>query len=255
MFVLLLLFSFGTGFVHELAHMVAARAVGVKSRIGLSHRLWFLVFETDLSGIWAIPRAQRYLPLLAGPLIDVTSAALLLILLGSNSLAGLGFPSQVVNGLKAMALIYMIRLLWQCYFFLRTDLYYLVALALGCKNLMQDTETMLRNQWARLSARGEVTDQSHIPKTELRVIRLYTVPWVLGRLLALYVLGAIQLPTLFSYFVTAFDNLDGGYRQDTYAFLDSLVVALLGTAILGTGLYLWIKGLLSHWRQNHAVSS
>src|SRR5262245_61432693 len=45
---LVVLVSYGSLFVHEFCHLLAARAVGVKSRFGISHRLWVLVAETDL---------------------------------------------------------------------------------------------------------------------------------------------------------------------------------------------------------------
>jgi len=55
-------FVYASLFVHEMSHLLAARAVGVKSRMGISHRLWFLVAETDLTGLWGVARRQRYLP-------------------------------------------------------------------------------------------------------------------------------------------------------------------------------------------------
>jgi hypothetical protein len=46
-------------FAHELAHLCTARAAGVPARISLSTRLQFLVAQTDVTGIWAVPRLQR----------------------------------------------------------------------------------------------------------------------------------------------------------------------------------------------------
>ena len=66
------IFTYGGIFVHELAHLIAARAVGVNSRMGISHRLWYLVAETDLTGLWSVTRNQRYLPMLAGMIVDLT---------------------------------------------------------------------------------------------------------------------------------------------------------------------------------------
>ncbi|GFJ87276.1 hypothetical protein [Phytohabitans rumicis] len=42
-------------YLHELAHLAAARAAGVPGRIRLGTRLQFLVAETDVSGVWASP--------------------------------------------------------------------------------------------------------------------------------------------------------------------------------------------------------
>jgi putative peptide zinc metalloprotease protein len=252
--VLILLFSLVTAAIHEVAHLVAARAVGVSARIGLSHRLWIVMLETDLTGLWAVPRRQRYLPLLAGPLIDASSASLLVLLVSANDYFGLAFPPQGIQCFKAMTLIYLLRLFWQCYFFLRTDFYYILTLTLDCKNLMQDTETFLRNQLSRVSRRWRTVDQSHIPQAELRFVRWYSVPWVLGRALAFYVLVAIQIPNLWIYAAASVAKLQTGYKHDLYAFIDSLTLTLVGTAILATGLYLWIRGLLRNRRNDYAAA-
>src|SRR5205823_1988045 len=68
-------------YLHELAHLLAARACGVPARIRPGRRLWFIVAETDMTGIWLASKRQRYLAFLAGPLADVVSAAVLLVLL------------------------------------------------------------------------------------------------------------------------------------------------------------------------------
>ena len=50
---------------HELCHWLAARAAGVGARFGVSRRLFFPVFETDLSQLWSVPRGgatERFWP-------------------------------------------------------------------------------------------------------------------------------------------------------------------------------------------------
>ncbi|HEX4497892.1 MAG TPA: hypothetical protein VIE43_19615 [Thermoanaerobaculia bacterium] len=252
--VLILLVSVATSFVHEFAHLLAARAAGVKARIGVSHRLWIIVLETDLSGLWSISRRQRALPLIAGPLIDATTASLLLLVLRWNDLAALGFSPQTLHYLKAAALIYVLRLIWQCYLFMRTDFYYVLTFATRCKSLMQDTEDLLRNQLARLSSHWQAVDQSHIPASERRVIRLYTIPWLLGRGLAAYVLLVVQLPLLWQYILAVGAKLSVGYQHNPHAFIDSITVALVAVLSLGGGLYLWIREILKTWRKPYAVA-
>ncbi|MEH2292440.1 hypothetical protein [Nostoc sp.] len=76
-------------FLHEMAHLVAARALGVSCRMGISNRMWMLVAETDMTGIWGVPRNQRYLPFLAGTLLDMVSAAILILVFLAQKHAGL----------------------------------------------------------------------------------------------------------------------------------------------------------------------
>ena len=72
--------------LHECAHWLAARAVGVPARIRISRRLFFLAFETDLTGLWSVPRRRRFGAILAGMALD---AAILAVVLGVR-LAGAG---------------------------------------------------------------------------------------------------------------------------------------------------------------------
>lgn len=44
--------------LHELCHWLAARAEGVKARVRIDRRLYMLVFETDLTGLWGLPRRR-----------------------------------------------------------------------------------------------------------------------------------------------------------------------------------------------------
>jgi len=230
-------------FIHEMSHLLAARAAGVSSRMGISHRLWMLVAETDMSGLWAVPKDQRYLPLLAGPLVDAASASVLLVLLFAQGRGWLDlWPSLMVIA-RAMLLVYFLSLSWQCFFFVRTDFYYAIANFFGCKNLLKDTEVFLRNLGARWLPWFKTTDQSQIPAAERRVIRGYAVVWVLGRIAAFGILIFVHIPLMINYFRLIVSTLAGGYRQNADAYLDTLIMASFVTLPLAVGFWLWIRSL------------
>lgn len=242
--VILSLVTYGTIFLHELAHLLGARAQGVKSRLGISNRLWFLVAQTDMTGLWAVPSRQRYLPMLAGPLLDGVSAALLFLLLFAESQGVLTLSPMLRQLTRAMIFIYFFRLLWQCYFFMRTDFYFVFTTFFGCKNLMKDTKIFVQNLFRRAVGSEKQIDQSHIPLRERRVIRLYAVLWLLGRGLAFVSLFFITLPVLFRYLNGTRLAIQRGWSGHHYQFLDAVVVAVLNLAPLMVGLYLWIASLV-----------
>lgn len=241
---ILSLIAYGTIFLHEFAHLLAARAQGVKSRLGISNRLWILVAETDMTGLWAVPGRQRYLPVLAGPLLDSFSAAVLFLVLFAQSNNLFMLPLAVDQIMRALIFIYLLRLLWQCFLFVRTDFYYVITTFFGCKNLMKDTQTWLKNLVLRATGSRQLTDQSHIPPRERRVIRLYSVLWVLGRGLAFFSLFFITLPVLFRYLRGAGAALQRGLAGNPYQFFDSLAVGVLNLMPLMIGLSLWITSLV-----------
>jgi len=238
------LIVYGTIFLHELAHLLAARARGVNSRIGISNRLWFLVAETDMTGLWAVPSRQRYLPMLAGPLLDSLSAALLFLLLFAQSKGAFTLAPALEQLIKAMIFIYFFRLLWQCYFFIRTDFYFVFTTFFGCKNLMKDTSTFIQSLVLRAIGSQKRIDQTHIPLRERRVIRLYSVLWLLGRGVAFYSLFFITLPVLFRYLNGTRLALQRGWAGNHYQFLDSVMVGALNLTPLIVGLSLWITSLV-----------
>ncbi|HET9227472.1 MAG TPA: hypothetical protein VFR31_12445 [Thermoanaerobaculia bacterium] len=241
-------FSFVTLFFHEMSHLVAAHAVGVKSRLSIGHRLWVLVAETDLTGLWAVPKKQRYLPLLAGPLTDLATTSGILLCLQAATRGWLDFSPLAIEMLRAIFFAYVLQLVWQLFFFVRTDLYYAIATLFDCKNLLGDTETFLKNRLAQVVPSIKVVDQSHIPVKERRVIRAYALVWLLGRALALFLLFAVTLPLTFAYLKKMAKALSGGWGTDAVAFVDALSMMILSATLVTLGMGLWIRSLIRQWK-------
>jgi hypothetical protein len=133
--------------IHELAHLLAGRRLGVASRIRVAHRFTVVVFETVLDGLVMVPRRQRYLPLLAGMLADVVVMGVLV------DVAWLLGPGVAAKFCLALAFTTLPRILWQFFVFLRTDVYYLLATALRCDNLDGAGRDVLRHWYRRQRAR------------------------------------------------------------------------------------------------------
>ncbi len=240
----LILCGYATVFIHEMGHLIAARAVGVSSRLGISSRMWVLVAETDMTGLWAVPKRQRYLPMLAGPVIDVVSASLISLVLFCQHRGWIALPSLVVQLSLAMVFVYMMRLLWQCFFFVRTDFYYVIATFFGCKSLMHDTRIYIGNLRRRLFSSAPPIDQSHIPKGERRVISSYAWIWALGRIVALWTLFSVTLPVAGKYLRSSVETMMTGFSRGSYAFFDALFILVFYLFPLGLGMSLWIHAMV-----------
>ncbi len=250
----LFLLSYAGVFIHEMGHLIAARAVGVGTRMSISHRLWVLVAETDLTGLWTVPKRQRYLPLLAGPLLDAVSASTLALVLFFSVRSPWHLPVLTAHFLEALLFLYLMRLLWQCFFFVRTDFYYVFATAFGCRSLMQDTESFLSHQLARLGL-GRAVKPSLVSPREGRVIRAYAPLWLAGRALAFGTLFFITIPLAARYLRSIGETLTAGFSTDPYAFIDSILMALFTLVPLGAGLALWLASLSKKWSKHHAKAS
>ncbi|WP_433225360.1 hypothetical protein [Microtetraspora malaysiensis] len=165
--------------LHECGHWLAARAIGVRSRFGVDRRMILLVFETDLTQVWTVPRRQRYGPLLGGMATDV---AVLSLLLGARLLIQEGLwapPSPVDATLAAWVFVKLAGLLWQCMIFLRTDLYAVLVNALGCRDLWRVKTLLLRRAFGRLTPE-QAEELAGASPADLRVGRWFRWLWLAG---------------------------------------------------------------------------
>ena len=176
--------------IHELAHLLAGRRLGLNSRIRLSNRFYFVVFETTLDGLVGVPRRQRYLPMLAGMGADVVVMAALTVAAG---LAPDGSLARAVC--LALAFSTLPRIVWQCYFFLQTDIYYLVCTVLGCIDLHATSRQWLANRINLAVRRPErLVDEAMWHPNDRRAVRWYGPLMVVGYGAAAIMAALVALP-------------------------------------------------------------
>ncbi|MBO2447230.1 hypothetical protein J4573_09050 [Actinomadura barringtoniae] len=188
--------------VHECWHWLAARAAGVPARFGVDRRVVFLVFETDLSQLWTLPRRRRLGPLLAGMAID--SVVLCCVLVVRQNAGG----GELDALMAAWAFFLVSQLAWQCMVFLRTDLYAVLVTLTGCRNLWRVKTLMLRSTFGRLNA-AETEELNAAAAADLRVGRWFRWLWVAGFLVVAAWVVAFPLPTIPPVFHWAVDGLSG----------------------------------------------
>lgn len=236
--VLLLVLYGVTASLHELGHMLAAARHGVPSRLGLGNRLWSLVAEADLTGILALPRRQRYLPLFGGMLVDLLSIALITLLL--QWMLRNGEQGFVVQLLQALILQIVISITWQFNVFLKTDVYYVVCTYFGQADLDREARVYLRDRMHALSfglfgARAERIDDRH-----RGVLRTFAALWLTGRIAAFAFLFLVVIPTLLRYFERArlafADPVTG--RAAAY---DAAAFAAISALLFLFGMTLWLR--------------
>lgn len=240
---------------HEMGHLTAARARGVSCRLGIGNRMWMLVAETDMTGIWALEGRRRYLPILAGPLVDALSGSLIVLVLFAQLKGFFTLPPLLFRFLQAMTVMYLLNLIWQAYFFVRTDLYYVYTTAFGCKNLMKDTQDFLRNRLARLRGRAALVDQRHIPARELKAIAVYSGFWLVGRVLAYSVFFLMLLPLTLQYIATLYQTIFASPEAGTYSYLDAVLFGLLSLGLTVVGIAMWGRDIYRNWRSHRVLAN
>lgn len=178
---------------HEGFHVLAGLRLGIPSRLSIGRRFYFLVFETHLNGLWSVPHQKRYLPYLAGMLGDVLWFSILTIL--ASILYTPGAPFSLGSFFRAMAFLTTLRLIWQFYFYLQTDLYYVFTNALRCVDLQQTTGQFLFNRLYRLVGwRRRIVDEEQWNPRDRQVARWYMPFFLAGYIFSTATLILVGVP-------------------------------------------------------------
>ncbi|MGC0416681.1 hypothetical protein [Embleya sp. AB8] len=218
---------------HEAAHALAGRRLGLRSRLSIGRRLYFVVFQTTMDGLVAVPRRKRFLPILAGMLTDLAVLAALALIADATRDTDGDFST---TGAVCLGIAYpvLLRLIWQGWFFLQTDVYYLAVTVLGCFNLQVTSKQLLANRWSRVRRRPARHDPQQWHPRDRAVARWYSNVMLVGYGIALATL-ALTLPPIAGRVI---DNVAGGGSGG--GLLDSVLFLLMATGELGVacGLYL-----------------
>lgn len=228
--------------LHELAHLVTARAAGVPGNIRLGTRLQFLAAVTDVSGIWAAPRRHRITVYAAGMCMNlaISSTAILLLTVVPRE-------SSLGQALAVLVLLPLLFIPFQFLVFMRTDVYFIIQDVSGCRNLYRDgcayAGYLLRRIGQRLhvgSTRGADPSLS-LPLRERRVVRSYSLFLVIGTGVCLSVAGLVTIPFVLNILGSALTNV---VRSDSpAAMVDSIAVFV----IFGGAQVLWCR---TWWRSH-----
>ncbi len=181
--------------LHEAFHALAGRRLGLNSKLSIGRRFYYVVFVTSLDGLVAVPRRKRYLPMLAGMLLDVLAVAGLTLgaaALASSSGAGAFFYKLFLS----MAFGVVMRLAWQFYFFLRTDLFFLATTVLGCNDLQGASRQYLSNRVKMfLRRRSRVVSMDAWTDRDVAVAHWYAWLMVAGYAVLTIVIVTVLAPT------------------------------------------------------------
>ncbi|MFD3628443.1 hypothetical protein ACE1N8_22945 [Streptomyces sp. DSM 116494] len=165
--------------LHELAHLITARAAGVQARVRLGTRLQFLVAQTEASGIWLKGRRERLTVYLAGLAMNGAICGWCLLAMGFGARTPL---------LTVVVMTLVLSFANQCMIFMRTDLYFVVQDLFGCRNLYSDAGRYLRYLVKRAAGwwRG-VHPLDALHPVERTVVRAYALVASLGTAVCVFV--------------------------------------------------------------------
>ncbi|WP_139492153.1 hypothetical protein [Brevibacillus dissolubilis] len=236
---------------HEAMHMLAGRRLGIRSRLGLGRRMYFLVFTSSMPGIWGVPREKRFLPILVGMMGDLLWFSLLVIAAGAI-LMSTGEITLLAGYCMGLAFTTLLRLFWQFYFQLQTDIYYLMITVWGCVNLQETTRDMIKNSWYQATKQThKLIDLSIYTERDQQVARTYRYFYAAGWLLMVGIFF-YMFPVVFQLLSNVFNSLITGTDM---RFWDSIVFLSFMVIHYSIILYLYWKERQARKKVSHAPMS
>jgi len=162
--------------IHEMAHKLGAAGLGVYGRISFGRRLFFIVAQTDVTGLWALPRRQRFLPLAAGMLANAVMAALLVVV---QVWWGDALGDSATAVARAIVMINVGAIIAQSAVYLRTDFYAILLVISGSRNLWALKGAVAR-QLIRRPTPDDLTLIESSRPSEIRWARCYLALYLPG---------------------------------------------------------------------------
>lgn len=211
--------------LHESAHALAGRRLGLPSKLSVGRRMQFLVFETTINGLVAVERRKRYLPILAGMMTDLGISAALGLL--AAVLSPDGAPSQLAALSLSLSYLTLLRFSWQFWFFLRTDIYYLIVTVLGCVDLHTAAKQQLANTFLRWLGKPAKYDAASWHPRDRSVARWYAKLMFLGYAASAATLVFGWLPAILRVITTVIPRLFGNNPNGWKGTVDSIAFLIL----------------------------
>ena len=165
---------------HETAHVLAAASLRIRADLSIGHRMCFPVIQTDLTSLWAMRRNDRYIAYAAGIVSDLVTLSLIIITFWLNAHGIVPLGETFVLLLTVALLVVASTVAWQFNFFMKTDVYYILANALGCRNLHADAVRYLRHLFRCALRRSSSNPLDRIPLKEARAVRFFSAILAVG---------------------------------------------------------------------------
>ncbi|HEY4552710.1 MAG TPA: PqqD family protein [Bacillaceae bacterium] len=217
--------------IHEMAHLLAASKENILARIRLNLRMVWLVAETDMTGLWSLPKSKRYIPFLAGMMWDC------IMILGCFIIQMTAANQMLIAYSRMAAFIIILSFLWQFIIFLRTDIYFVVS-AWKNTSALHDSSLMYLK---KIFLKKESAEWDLLPQHEKKNAAWFGLLYITGGAVALGLFLHFQLqPALYALYLV-YKNL-ANQGIESFYFWDSILVL----AVLMLQIITWMVGFRTY---------
>ncbi len=218
--------------IHEFGHILAIRSYNLPTSLNIGHRLYLIVFETDLTMAWKLHPKQRNILYLAGVCFDnvVLFVALILQLFAP-------IQSEIISGLIGLVVFdVIVRIIYQACIYMKTDFYYYFENKTGTYNLMENSIHMIRNVFSRSKPENKELFQG-----EEKIVLSYAVFYLVGVVITLGLFFIYYLPQLIYMFINILPGFKASFSESY--FWDAVIFTLQMVVLIVLLLYSFSKSL------------
>ncbi|WP_377891187.1 PqqD family protein [Alkalihalobacillus sp. R86527] len=213
-----LFLSFILIFIHEMGHVLAVRSHDFPTNLSISHRLFLVVIETDMTHAWRLNKRDRHLLYLSGICFDT-------ILFFGAIIFKLFVHGPWLQAIASLILLDLfVKFIYQCCVYMKTDFYYVLENATGCYNLMERSKEWLFQK-----------NKDGPSKREQYILGFYGFVYIVGVGLSISLFVFYMIPQFRYMVMTNVEHLS--YPVQTMYFWDGFV--FLAQVALGVGLLLF----------------
>ncbi|EDL62875.1 hypothetical protein [Bacillus sp. SG-1] len=224
--------TWGLTFFHELGHYLATIKLGIPVKFNLSLRLYWLVVEADVSGLWSVPQKARYTPYLAGIAFD----GLLLFL---SLIIQIVFPSFFPGFFAMASLLLILTFGFHSLIFLRTDIYYVLMNYLNIPSIHDHAVEYIKS-FMKSSSPSTI---KMLSVKEQKYVKGYSTIYLIGSSIAIFLLVFYTIPGSLLLLKNTIDQLSS-FQSSTFYFIDGAITLL----IILVNMALWIIGAFSKYK-------
>jgi putative peptide zinc metalloprotease protein len=230
-----MVFTFLFVLIHEFGHVLAMRAHNLPTKLEIGHRMFFVVLLTDMSSVWKLTPKDRNVLFLAGLCFDS-------VLLFISLIVQLMFPNGhwFIIGLMNLAVFdTVLRMIYQCCFYMKTDLYFVFENITGCYNLMEMAQQTISKRFSFFNSKSS---EELVFSEERNTVLLFSIFYFIGVIITIVLYIFYFIPEI----IYAGKQLLPGFAQppSSLQFWDALIFSLQVSIFIFLLLYSWRKKYL-----------
>jgi putative peptide zinc metalloprotease protein len=199
----------GLIFIHELGHLMAARAHETESRVKFGRSGMYLVIETVIPNIWSVSKKGRNEIFLAGLAFNAIMLAVSLTFVCLHDVGVMTIPEALYRFLRFVHIINVWSFITQPLIFTKSDLYYVLNNQWNCTDLHGNTAIYTKKNFKFTLSPDEALKLNSVSVNERNKMKKYMPIYMTGIVFSALVAIGYTSFTLW-YFLRSKDVLFSG---------------------------------------------